>query len=663
MKYSDTKNSSDKKTNHLHFNITDNNNQVSYHRKNSKSYSILKSASSFVLRDSSTKYNIKDNKDYNYDNVNSNNPRIFNEYSHSKQNSNHNNKLPYNNNVIKNKNLKLNNNYLSPDYNFNQIATTNIINSITNKSNTAVIHSESNNNKNNNILKKDPSFISKNSKHSKSHRSLNTNANTNPRSLLKTKTRKIVYSQINQNSKAQTHIPFSKLSPKQKFRRIYLKITIVLLFNYIWNRMKFYGLNVLRADIEDEIQNFEKSKIKIFQESKTTTPICNVKNIYITPDNSFFKFWNIIRIILHMYSVTYMVFLICVEDRLEVFTVSWFLDYFVELLYLIDMIIIFFTAYHQKGDLIISNKKIALKYLTRWFIIDLIAIFPFEMLYDEYGSKPLYLASNMSFHRLIRILRFVRIYKLFRYYENTSTIKKIIQLKFIDTVLKKLRMNAGISRLINTLFIVLMLSHIFACIFYYSAKLNNFKEDTWIARNNFQDLEMNARYLASVYYSLTVVTTVGFGDITSVTVFEKILTCLWMIIGVAFYSFVISNLSSIISSLDFHSTLLEKKIDTLNDFAQKLAIPDYLYLRIKKVYEENDNQYFIQDENQILEDLPYNLKVETLFHIHHDKINSIVYFLDRSINLVVDVISKWKSLCFDENEFIYLSGETPFDSK
>jgi hypothetical protein len=477
--------------------------------------------------------------------------------------------------------------------------------------------------------------------------------------LNRTKTRKIVYS----NSKTDSDLPFNKLTPKEKFRRIYLKITIVLLFNYIWNRMKFYGLNVLRADIEEEIQNFEKSKIMIVQEVKEDKYSWLPSNLYIHPENNFFNFWNVVRIILHLYSVTYMVYLICVLDRLEVGTVGWYFDYFIELLFFADMIIISLTAYHRRGEIISNNKKIIVNYLTKMFIIDFIGVFPFEVFYKDYNKPSMYLSSNMSFHRIIRILRFGRIYKLIMYYENASTIKRLIQLKSVDTILKKLRMNAGISRLINTLFIVMVLSHIFACIFFYSAKLALFNENTWINRAGLQDVAPNVQYLASLYYSLTVVTTVGFGDITSVTVFEKILTCLWMIIGVAFYSFVISNLSAIISSMDFHTTILDTKIGTLNDFAQKLSIPDYLYLRIKKVYEENDAQYFIQDENEILQDLPYNLKVETLFHIHHDKINSIVYFLDRSINLVVDIISKWKTISFDANEFVYLSGESPFDSK
>jgi hypothetical protein len=45
-------------------------------------------------------------------------------------------------------------------------------------------------------------------------------------------------------------------------------------------------------------------------------------------------------------------------------------------------------------------------------------------------------------------------------------------------------------------------------------------------------------------------TTVGFGDISALTSSEKIVSILWMIFGVGFYSFTIGNLSSFITAID-----------------------------------------------------------------------------------------------------------------
>lgn len=48
-------------------------------------------------------------------------------------------------------------------------------------------------------------------------------------------------------------------------------------------------------------------------------------------------------------------------------------DYFVDAMFILDIIVNFFSAYYDsENNLILDNKKIALKYLKGWFIIDFI---------------------------------------------------------------------------------------------------------------------------------------------------------------------------------------------------------------------------------------------------------------------------------------------------
>lgn len=512
----------------------------------------------------------------------------------------------------------------------------------------------------NNDHSRSTSKISSNKKDSKNEVELqNSFQDLTKNILFRMKTKNINYSLDKNNNSNRNEI---KLTPREKFRRLYLKITIVLLFNYIWNRIKFYGLNILKADIEEELQRFVQNKINInTNEFQPSSYSLFFKNIYIHPDSFFLNIWNFIRIIIYLYSITYMVYIICILDRIEIFTISWFIDYFIEILFLIDIFLYFISGYYKNNELVLSNKRIIKNYISSYLLFDIIGIIPFELFIkqnkDDFSIKPSY-----AYHRLVRIFTMSRIYDSIQHYDRLNFIKKLKKFKPVDKILKKIRMNAGITRLINTIIFVLLLSHIFACMWFYSAKLGGLNEESWVVRFGLENYDSNSLYLTSLYYSLTVVTTVGFGDIYSNTNFERILTCLWMVIGVSFYSYVISNLSSIITSLDFHSSLIQRKIDKLNEFAQKLNLSDDVYLKIKKVYEENDNQYFIQDD-ELLEDLPYNIKVEILFHIHHEKIISNFYFLNRNINLVVELISKWKNLIFSSFEYVYIEGETPYDSK
>lgn len=479
--------------------------------------------------------------------------------------------------------------------------------------------------------------------------------------FMKIKTREISYS-VSSTAEKVDNLPLNKLTVRGKFRRAYLKLKVVLLFNYIWSRMKFYGLNVLKGDIQDELKNFEINKIRIIQKEKKQKIKLDLR-FYFHPHSIFFDYWNAVRIILHFYSMTFMIYFLCAYESFVVLGRAWLIDYAIEFLFFIDMILHFFTAYFEGSQLVNSNLMIAKNYITGWFFFDFISIFPFEACISNSKFNLVLLTHPLILHRAARVFNNVRIRKYFRHYERRGTIKKLSQNAIVDQIFKKFSMSAGLSRLFNTLMLVLILSHLFACLWYYTARLDKFNEDTWMSRYNMLDADPSKIYLASVYYILTTITSCGFGDIYSVTIKERILTCIWMVVGVAFYSYVISNLSSIISSMDFQSSVLQTKLEGLRKVSDELRIPDNIYLKVKMVYEDNDKQCFMQDDNNLFEDLPYNIKVEILYHIHYDKIVNNVYLLDRNPNLVVEILILWKAIIFSSCELVYIEDEIPSDSK
>lgn len=74
----------------------------------------------------------------------------------------------------------------------------------------------------------------------------------------------------------------------------------------------------------------------------------------------------------------------------------------IDLIFAIDMLVTFNTAvYNNHNDIVEDRKTIAKWYLKGWFIIDLIAIIPFDRI----------LASS-DFNSMARIARIGRLYKL-----------------------------------------------------------------------------------------------------------------------------------------------------------------------------------------------------------------------------------------------------------
>ena len=82
-------------------------------------------------------------------------------------------------------------------------------------------------------------------------------------------------------------------------------------------------------------------------------------------------------------------------------------------------------------------------------------------------------------------------------------------------------------------------------------------------------------------------TTVGFGDVTVGTTTERIFAIVWMIVGVAFYSYAIGNMTSMIASLDSMNEELTAKMQVLKEFKQRTNMQNKMFWKIKRHLENN----------------------------------------------------------------------------
>lgn len=114
--------------------------------------------------------------------------------------------------------------------------------------------------------------------------------------------------------------------------------------------------------------------------------------------------------------------------------------------------------------------------------------------------------------------------------------------------------NAGILKLIQFLLTGIICTHLAACMWFLAATLASDTPNTWVVVKNLQDAAIGRQYLASLYWSITTLLTVGYGDIVPGTNTERAVCILWMVIGVGFYSFTIGTLTSVLSRIDTRST-------------------------------------------------------------------------------------------------------------
>lgn len=116
--------------------------------------------------------------------------------------------------------------------------------------------------------------------------------------------------------------------------------------------------------------------------------------------------------------------------------------------------------------------------------------------------------------------------------------------KLLKYVHKYLKVGYITQRLIYQISVFCLMLHYCACLWIIAAKIDFGLEPTWL--DNFIELDNRHQYMFSFYWTVTTLTTVGYGDITGTTSLEIIFCIIVMLIGVLMFSFVRASLETMI---------------------------------------------------------------------------------------------------------------------
>ena len=400
----------------------------------------------------------------------------------------------------------------------------------------------------------------------------------------------------------------------------------------------------------NKVENEEKEHRKLFKREK----ICdtdtedeeseNEKEIpwIILPDNPYKKMWDLLIAFLILYSAIITPYEIAFSDTNKV---SWF-EILIDILLAIDIVLTFFSAYTDDEENLVKNhRKIIKKYLKSWFIIDIISVLPVSYFFNSSGkfSGLTKISKLPKLYRLVKLTKLLRITKM----SSKGNLNKVT--KFF---MEKLKINANVERLFFFVLTFLLMNHLCACFWYFMAKIEDFSPDSWVVRLGYIDSSNIELYIISFYWTLTTVTTVGYGDITAGTTIERIYNLFIMSFGVLLYSFAIGSLSSIVSTLDQKSEEMNQKLQILSSIKKEFNLEQNIYDKVRKVikYDLSRNQ---KDKMVFLQELPNKLRIE-LSQIMHDKvIQNFYFFRDQPSDFFAYVAPLLKPVKFSQNDYLY----------
>ena len=182
---------------------------------------------------------------------------------------------------------------------------------------------------------------------------------------------------------------------------------------------------------------------------------------------------------------------------------------------------------------------------------------------------------------------------------------------------------------------------------------------------NILDDAPGIQYLYSFYWSTQTVFTVGYGDITTITTLEMLLALFWMLFGVGFYSFIVGNYSSIISSNIQIQASIQMKIKSLAVLSSKANIPIELTKKIKKFILNNyESIYNQEDEDNLIKMLPPSLRDEVLNNTYGEIIEKVKFFRNlRDPDFLWKILPLLRTIKLEKNDVLYWRGDHADDSK
>ncbi|XP_059905319.1 potassium voltage-gated channel subfamily H member 7-like, partial [Gadus macrocephalus] len=251
-------------------------------------------------------------------------------------------------------------------------------------------------------------------------------------------------------------------------------------------------------------------------------------------------------------------------------------DLMVDIMFIVDILINFRTTYVNVNEEVVSHPaRIAIHYFKGWFLIDMVAAIPFDLLIFGSGSdETTTLIGLLKTARLLRLVRVAR--KLDRYSEYGAAVLMLLMCIFA------------------------LIAHWLACIWYAIGNVEKpYLEHKigWLdnlgvsigKKYNYSDPSsgpsIKDKYVTALYFTFSSLTSVGFGNVSPNTNSEKIFSICVMLIGSLMYASIFGNVSAIIQRLYSGTARYHLQMLRVKEFIRFHQIPNPLRQRLEEYFQ------------------------------------------------------------------------------
>ncbi|KAK1279713.1 Potassium channel KAT1 [Acorus gramineus] len=374
----------------------------------------------------------------------------------------------------------------------------------------------------------------------------------------------------------------------------------------------------------------------------TINQSARLRRFIVSPYDHRYRAWEMFLIFLVLYSAWICPFEFAFSRYLpdELFII----DNIVNGFFAIDIVITFFVAYRDRKSycLIDDPRRIATRYISTWFIFDVCSTAPFQtvsLLFTKHESGLSFKVLNM-----LRLWRLRRVSSLFARLE------------------KDIRFNYFWTRCIKLISVTLFAVHCAGCFNYLIADRYPDPRRTWIGAvmPTFRKESLWRRYVTAIYWSITTLTTTGYGDLHAENPREMLFDIFYMLFNLGLTAYLIGNMTNLVVHGTSRTQNFRDTIQAASEFAARNQLPpcivdqmlSHLCLRFKT---EGLNHH------ETLNSLPKGIRTSISQYLFFPIIQNTYLFQGVSYDFLFQLVSEMQAEYFPPKEDVILQNETPTD--
>ncbi|KAJ8410365.1 hypothetical protein AAFF_G00203460 [Aldrovandia affinis] len=362
--------------------------------------------------------------------------------------------------------------------------------------------------------------------------------------------------------------------------------------------------------------------------------------------------WDWVILILTFYTAIMVPYNVSFKTRQN--NIAWLvLDSVVDVIFLVDIVLNFHTTFVGPGGEVISDPKlIRMNYLKTWFVIDLLSCLPYDIInaFENVDEDPI--SDGPSVGHLRETANSSR---------NTTRAEdsvlpglsslfsslKVVRLLRLGRVARKLDhyLEYGAAVLVLLVCVFGLVAHWLACIWYsigdyevIDEVTNTIKTDSWLyqlAASIGAPYRYNASgsghweggpskdtlYISSLYFTMTSLTTIGFGNIAPTTDGEKIFSVAMMMVGSLLYATIFGNVTTIFQQMYTNTNRYHEMLNNVRDFLKLYQVPKGLSERVMDYIVSTWAMSKGIDTERVLSFCPKDMRADICVHLNRQVFN------------------------------------------